>query len=271
MATLLRITSVLVLLGFFFALLHRCCPADAKQRFFRRGFYVDVVWWYFGSTIGNVFKSIVLAVPFVLMGLVIGLSPEALKRGEYEGFGPLLQLPQWFQILFFLVLFDFILYWIHRLFHTGWWWHFHAVHHSSEELDWLSAVRVHPVSEVISNLISIIPMMALGFNPKLVIPFVPIVGFYAVLVHANVNWSYGPLRLVIASPVFHRWHHSRDRNAIDKNFGALFPIWDLLFGTLYLPRHLLPQNFGVHERMSEKFWQQLLFPFRQVRNRHPQS
>lgn len=51
-----------------------------------------------------------------------------------------------------------------------------------------------------------------------------------------------------ATPVFHRWHHSRDRGAWDKNFAGLLPLWDILFGTYYMPKDRWPENFGIRDR-----------------------
>jgi sterol desaturase/sphingolipid hydroxylase (fatty acid hydroxylase superfamily) len=68
---------------------------------------------------------------------------------------------------------------------------------------------------------------------------------------------------VIASPVFHRWHHTAEDEGLDKNFAGLFPTFDALFGTLYLPRDRQPQVFGVkNEAVPETLLAQLAYPFR---------
>ena len=69
-----------------------------------------------------------------------------------NGHGPLSQLPLWAQAILFLVLSDFMLYWLHRMFHGGEFWKYHAVHHSSEELDWISAARFHPVNLILGTI-----------------------------------------------------------------------------------------------------------------------
>lgn len=127
---------------------------------------------------------------------------------------------------------------------------------------WPSAIRAHPVNEVVGNILSLLPVLMLGFDASLVAPFGVLAGFYAVLVHADLDWDFGPFRHVIASPVFHRWHHSKDSEVWDKNFAALFPFWDVLFGTFYLPRGKRPGNSGIHARMPESLWGQLAHPFR---------
>lgn len=104
--------------------------------------------------------------------------------------------------------------------------------------------------------------MLVGFNPIALASYIPLITLYAVLLHANVNWTYGPLRYVIASPVFHRWHHSKEPEAIDKNFAGFCAFWDVLFGTFHVPQNKLPTDFGVKEAIPESLWGQLLYPFR---------
>ena len=86
---------------------------------------------------------------------------------------------------------------------------------------------------------------------------------YAILVHANVGWDLGPLRRVIASPRFHRWHHTSQAEGCDKNFSGLLPIWDLLFGSYYMPAARAPSEFGAgDEPVPAGLWRQLAYPFR---------
>ncbi|MBL8512917.1 MAG: sterol desaturase family protein, partial [Betaproteobacteria bacterium] len=47
--------------------------------------------------------------------------------------------------------------------------------------------------------------------------------------------SFGSLTGVFAGPQYHRIHHSILHQHLNKNFAAMFPVWDRLFGTQYLP------------------------------------
>ncbi|HEY6843585.1 MAG TPA: sterol desaturase family protein, partial [Thermoanaerobaculia bacterium] len=140
-------------------------------------------------------------------------------------------------------------------------WRFHAIHHSSESLDWLAAARVHPVNEALGRILQLVPMFLLGFDPRVVAAAVPLLTFYAVFLHANVPWDFGPLRYVIATPRFHRWHHTSESEGLDKNFAGLFPWIDVLFGTFYMPDRQ-PQTFGVKDSVPAGFLAQLAYPFR---------
>jgi sterol desaturase/sphingolipid hydroxylase (fatty acid hydroxylase superfamily) len=202
-----------------------------------------------------------LILPAGLLILAQVTSVDVMKLGAYAGYGPLSRQPIWLQVIQIYLLVDLASYWTHRLFHQGKWWPFHAVHHSSEDLDWLGSLRVHPVNDLVNKLAQVTPVLLMGYNPTVTLSAAPILTFYAIFLHANVNWDFGPLRSVIATPVFHRWHHSKDREAWDKNFAGLFPMWDLLFGTYYMPKGRYPEHFGICEPMPTSYLGQLWEPF----------
>lgn len=262
-APFLRALLALIVLAALFFLIERVLARrrGREQPFFRRGWGTDAAYLVLTAVIT---KPLVRGVLVVVAALLVtaGVVPaEALRTGAFTGFGPLSQQPLWLQAIEIMVLVDFIGYWTHRMFHRGRWWPFHAVHHSSEDLDWLGSVRVHPVNELVNRVAHVLPILLLGFNPALTLAAAPVLTLYAIFLHANVNWDFGPFRLVLASPAFHRWHHSRDREAWDKNFAGLLPCWDWLFGTLYLPRDRAPANFGIHEPMPPGLIGQLRQPF----------
>src|SRR5581483_6947289 len=156
-----------------------------------------------------------------------------------RGFGPAAALPAATQAAILLVLGDLIGYWQHRAFHGKRLWRGHG----ARELTWTAAVRVHPVNDLGGQLAQALPFVLLGFSPAVVAAYVPFLTLYAIGQHANLRWDFGPLRYVLASPAFHRWHHARDVRGC--NFAGLLPLWDALFGTLYLPRGEHPQRFGI--------------------------
>jgi sterol desaturase/sphingolipid hydroxylase (fatty acid hydroxylase superfamily) len=67
---------------------------------------------------------------------------------------------------------------------------------------------------------------------------------------------------LIVSPRFHRWHHTDETEARDKNFAGLLPLWDLLFGTYYVPADLRPSHFGTTDTVPQGLFGQLIFRFR---------
>lgn len=170
-------------------------------------------------------------------------------------------LPRWAQIVGVLVVVDFLGYWTHRLEHQGALWRLHAVHHSPRHLDWLAASRNHPLSVVLQRALLAVLLLFLGVDARIAAGVFPLIGVWSILLHANVPWRFGPLRYVVATPLFHRWHHARAPEAHDRNFGGLFPLWDILFGTFHCPGRQ-PQGFGADLPVPDGFLAQLAFPFR---------
>jgi Sterol desaturase len=145
-------------------------------------------------------------------------------------------LPYWIQLPLVIVLSDLGFYWTHRMFHAvPWLWRFHAIHHSIEELDWLAAARVHPVDQILTKGVSLVPVVALGFSEWAIGVYALLYQWQSVLIHSNVRFRFGPLRFLFASPEFHHWHHSDQREARDKNFAGQLSFLDALFGSLHLP------------------------------------
>ena len=177
---------------------------------------------------------------------------------------PLAQLPLWLQGLLFVVLADLMLYWLHRLFHGSGFWKYHAIHHSSEELDWISAARFHPVNLFLGTIIVDVVLLMAGISPNVMLWVGPFTTFHSAFVHANLNWTLGPLRYVLATPVFHRWHHTALEEGGNTNFAGTFPVWDILFGTWRMPENALPDDYGVDNQATfpTEIAGQLAYPFR---------
>lgn len=250
----------LLVLGLVFYLIERVLGNRRRARLLRAGTGTDAAYFFVASLV-KLLPRFLLIVPAVLLIWVGVATPEEFRGNLYRGFGPVLEQPRWLQVVEIYLLVDFSGYWIHRLFHTGAWWPFHAVHHSSEDLDWLSSVRVHPVNDIVDKFAQATPVLLLGFDPLTTLGTAGFFTFYAIFLHADVDWDFGPLRAVIATPVFHRWHHSKDPQAIDKNFAGLLPLWDILFGTYYMPKDRMPCDFGVPEKVPTGFFGQLWHPF----------
>ncbi|HYF33657.1 MAG TPA: sterol desaturase family protein [Prosthecobacter sp.] len=230
----------------------------------RKGWLTDVCYFFFTPLVAKSLSKAMILLPASLLILCGVATAEDLQNRSYSGFGPLAAQPLWLQAVEIYALADFLGYWSHRLFHGGRWWSFHAVHHSSEDLDWLSSVRVHPVNDLVSKFVQVTPLLLLGFNPCVTLSTAPFFTLYAIFLHARVDWDFGPLRAVIATPVFHRWHHSRQREAWDKNFAGLFPFWDILFGTYFMPKGRMPEDFGTTDEMPKHLPGQLWQPIRRL-------
>jgi len=189
------------------------------------------------------------------------LATWPLHRGTLDG--PLSTLsPVWAGVVGF-VLFEMFGYGGHRLSHeVPFLWRFHAVHHSSQRLDWISAGRLHPVEGLFAGLMVGPPLLLLGLQPAELGAFTVIVNLWGVLLHANVRWRFAFLDGIIGTPDYHHWHHSNHPEARNKNYAALLPVLDRLFGTYFQPKDRRPQVYGIDEPMPATWWQQLRWPLR---------
>lgn len=236
-----------------FGVLARCTPCNPGMYWWRdrRAAATDLVYWFIVPLFLRVGRTVMLAAGLVF--LLGGREPDLL---------PVKHWPLGLQCVVIQLLQDFLLYALHRAFHTRPAWRFHAVHHSPEILDWTATGRFHPVNNLLTFGLADVLVLLLGFAPAAVIALAPFNIVYSALVHANLNWTFGPLRYVLASPVFHRWHHTTQEEGLDKNFAATFSFLDVIFGTFYMPAARRPVAFGTgDEAFPRSFWGQFIYPF----------
>jgi sterol desaturase/sphingolipid hydroxylase (fatty acid hydroxylase superfamily) len=267
------VLGLVVLAAIFFAV-ERLWPAIPDQPRFRSGMITDAAYYFLNRTITRLAAGGVAIVLVLAIARIAGVSITVDQmRGIATRDTWVSGLPVPVQIVAFLLIADFAGYWMHRTFHfQPTLWRYHAIHHSSKQLDWLASVRVHPANDVIQNAAQAVPLLLLGFSPATLGAYIAVLGVFAVMLHSNVGWTFGPLRYAVASPVFHRWHHTTEKEGIDKNFAGLFPWLDLAFGTFYMPKGVQPMEFGVlGDDVPQGFFGSLAFPFRRKRDEAPQT
>jgi len=167
------------------------------------------------------------------------------------------------------VVLDFFSYWLHRAYHRfPLLWSFHVFHHSAEHLDWLTTLRVHPISQLIDNAVMAAVLLLAGISVKAVAVANALIAVSALVTHANVPWTFGPLGRLFVSPLFHQWHHARLEGGPEPpraaNFGAAMSLWDKIFGTWALPSPDRPTSFGMEDPPRLSLAALLLHPLRVV-------
>jgi sterol desaturase/sphingolipid hydroxylase (fatty acid hydroxylase superfamily) len=236
--------------------------APGKVWWRNRGLATDLSYALIHGIAGPYFKLPALVLIYALLSKTV-MTPDQVAEFFKNGGGPLRTLPFWAQVIVQLVVADFLLYWIHRLFHGNTMWRYHAIHHSSEEVDWTTSYRFHPINLIMQPALVTMIMLALGISPAVMAFLVPFDILSSTWVHANLNWTLGPLKYLVATPVFHRWHHTLPDEGGDSNFAPTFAFWDWAFGTFYMPEGKLPQTFGCDDPLfPEGYFRQLLYPFR---------
>lgn len=174
--------------------------------------------------------------------------------------------PLLLQLALGLVVAEFVEYWFHRLLHeVPWLWRFHATHHSAPRLYWLNALRFHPIDLFVVGTLKLVPLALLGAGAPvfaLVNLFSSVHGAYQ---HANVPVRIGPLNWIFSMTELHRWHHSKRIAESNHNYGGNLAVWDVVFGTRFLPADREPSDEIGMEGLPDfpmGYWDNLLAPFR---------
>jgi sterol desaturase/sphingolipid hydroxylase (fatty acid hydroxylase superfamily) len=145
-----------------------------------------------------------------------------------------------------VVMLDFLLYVGHRLLHTQYLWHTHAVHHSVEHLYWFGGNRSSPFHVMFQLIWGTLLGLVWPVNGGM-IGLLAILLLYACIQHfnhANLRWRLGPLEWLFVVPRYHFVHHGAGAKLNNSNFGFLFTIWDRMFGTYTNPDDV-PENFPL--------------------------
>jgi sterol desaturase/sphingolipid hydroxylase (fatty acid hydroxylase superfamily) len=226
-----------------------------EQKIFRRGWETDLI--HVMAT-GYLIKFGAVLLFTLCLSFLNGLVPESVHAAVAAQ-------PFWLAFLEVLLIADLGFYWVHRAFHAfPLLWKFHAVHHSIEEMDFLAAHRVHPFDQILTRSATLLPVFAFGFAPEVILLWMALYHGQSLLLHSNVKLGFGPLRRIVALPVFHHWHHARHPEAVDRNFAGQLSLLDLLFGTLHLPQGKVPEKYGIDMPVPGSYLGQLAHPFRRA-------
>ncbi len=169
-------------------------------------------------------------------------------------------------VLAVVLLFDLADYWTHRLMHGSVLWGVHAVHHSEQRLTWFSSSRVHLFETTIMKLGYLAMTGWVGMPVWSLLAANAVAYLHNRYVHCDVGWNHGPLATVIASPNWHRWHHSVLPAAYNKNYANIFSFLDVAFGTYYNPGRCRTE-VGLDEIPRPGVLNLMLYPFSEVLRR----
>lgn len=170
-----------------------------------------------------------LAFPLIAVGLA--LHAEELGWGLFHQVEP----PGWLALVLSVLVFDLAIYLQHVVFHAvPALWRLHRMHHADLEFDVTTGLRFHPVEILLSMVIKLAVVVALGPPAVAVLVFELLLTSTAMFNHSNIRMPVGldrVLRGIVVTPDMHRVHHSIDPSERNSNFGFNLPWWDRLFGT----------------------------------------
>ncbi|MFO1116793.1 MAG: sterol desaturase family protein [Beijerinckiaceae bacterium] len=231
--------------------LERFWPKNPKQGTFRPQWTLDMI--YFLSThLPIQVLSFLVLLPATMATKYLAIPSVA---------GAIAELP-WLVQFFLAVLVADVAEWtVHMALHkVPFLWRFHSIHHSSPALDWIAGSRSHFVDDTLVRGSILVPMM-LAFSQEIILAYLIFVTLHATWTHCNFGPSVKWLEPFLVMPRYHHWHHSSQKEAIDKNFAIHFPWIDRLFGTYYYP-DTWPEKYGLSgEEIPKGFIRQTIEPF----------
>jgi sterol desaturase/sphingolipid hydroxylase (fatty acid hydroxylase superfamily) len=170
-----------------------------------------------------------LAFPTAAVGLAL--------LGETRGWGllNLIELPFWLSVVIAVVVLDGVIYLQHVMFHAvPALWRLHRMHHADQDFDVTTGARFHPIEILLSMVLKLGAVAALGPPAIGVLIFEVLLNATAMFNHGNWRLPLAldrGLRLIVVTPDMHRVHHSIVPEETNSNFGFSLPWWDRLFGT----------------------------------------
>ena len=184
---------------------------------------------------------------------------------KLEDLLPMLNDSPWLSFFCYLVILDFVAYWLHRAQHQiEPWWALHSLHHSQREMTFWSDDRNHLLdSFVIDGAFALVALL-IGVAPGQFVTLVVATRVVESLSHANLKVSFGRIgQYLLVSPRFHRVHHGigvgHEGRARGVNFAILFPVWDVIFRSANF-ENSYPAT-GIRDQLDGKdygigFWDQ---------------
>ncbi|PUE58494.1 fatty acid hydroxylase [Limnohabitans curvus] len=273
---LLQIAVMLLVIG----PLQRWRPVEAVTN--KRAVYTDVIYTLIHRL--GLFRIVLfLSIEPVLDTLMGALRVQGVGTFHLEDLWPGVTDGPFTSFVIYLVVFDFVNYWLHRAQHQWhWWWALHAVHHSQRQMTQWTDNRNHLLDDLIGAVIWVCIAQLIGIAPTQFVAVVAITQLFENLQHANLRVTFGKWgeRLWV-SPRFHRLHHAIGLGHESKlkpvvsaageatrvgaalgghNFGVLLPWWDVMFGTANFDMRFEPT--GIRDQVEqgvdygEGFWSQ---------------
>ena len=167
----------------------------------------------------------IIAFDILIYSVYLVLAYDWLIEDGSDGFWTIVG-----QILAVLLIYDFMFYWVHRLFHVPFLMrHVHAVHHKVRFPKAVDDFDLHPVDSLWVTTLFFLSIAIVGpLSPTAFVVTLLVYVFINNTLHSGLNLPHPCFKLTNYWARKHDVHHGTNLSA---NFGSVFPIWDMMFGT----------------------------------------
>lgn len=178
---------------------------------------------------------VVLLAELFAFGLKVVLFSRMLPYFKHDLLGKYLANYPLIHFALYILIVDFLNYWVHRWMHENdWLWHIHKLHHSAQHFNVITSLRDHPVERLINSIVLAIPLAVLGVPKEHYIVFSVIILAVGPLKHSRILSDWGVVgKYLFQSSMDHWRHHAKEAKYYNTNYASLFTFWDKLFGTYY--------------------------------------
>lgn len=183
----------------------------------------DIPRWLLPSLGRLLLNVIIVAGVLVLAWPLLRLSP--IHQGA---------MPPWYgviaQLVFFILLDDFLYYWMHRTMHKGWLLkHVHSIHHRIRHTTAINGNYMHPLEYLSTASLALIGPLLMGAHLHVLWIWLAIRQFEAADGHSGyvLPWNPGHLFPLYEGAGYHDFHHAKYQG----NYAGFLPYLDRFWDT----------------------------------------
>ncbi len=154
-------------------------------------------------------------------------------------------------------------------------WCLHAPHHSPTELNLTVNWLTFFAEGYYATFVYLVVLTLFGINPVMFVSIMLISTTWGMFAHVSEralkNGQLGILKHLIITPAHHRVHHAKHPLYVDRNFGAVVPLWDWIFGTLQPIKEDVRVDYGLARDLDvtnfcDLYFGEILLLYRDVKN-----
>lgn len=143
-------------------------------------------------------------------------------------------------------------------------WKFHEIHHLDQKLDATTGLRIHFAEPIIAFVFKVPVLFLMAVPVKIYIIYEFLLSLVGIFHHSNLKVPFlmdKYIGSIITMPSLHCVHHHALPQDTNSNYGFVFTIWDVLFGTMNKVKRQKDWKFGLKYSEDKPLIKMLYYPF----------